>query len=194
VVFLLGDGARVVVRPIMPGDKAALAAAFERLSEDSRHKRFLAYKGRLTGADLAYFTEVDHVEHEALVAMDAASGAIVGVARYVRLSSNRHTAEVAVTVVDEWQGRGVGTVLLGCLADRAREEGIRRFEAQALAENRRVIALLEKIGALTFKSRQAVSDVVVELAGNGDVRGDDRSAPLSALHPEPAFEGGNPVG
>jgi RimJ/RimL family protein N-acetyltransferase len=142
VVFLLRDGSRVVVRQIMSGDKAALAEAFERLSEDSRHKRFLAYKSRLTDADLAYFTEVDHVEHEALVAVDPASSAIVGVARYVRLSSQRRTAEVAVTVADDWQGRGVGTILLSCLAGRARDEGIHRFEAQALSENRRVIGLL----------------------------------------------------
>ena len=159
----LRDGSEVLVRPIGPSDKPALRAAFERLGANSRHMRFLASKGRLTGGELAYFTEVDHVDHEALIATDTAGREILAVARYVRLASDREAAEIAVTVADDWQGCGLGTMLVMCLADRAREEGIHRFEAYALSDNVRIIRLLKKIGAFSYRSRRGVSEVVVEL-------------------------------
>jgi RimJ/RimL family protein N-acetyltransferase len=160
---VLRDGSRILVRPITTSDGSALKAAFERLSDDSRTMRFLAYKKHLTSTELQYFTDVDHVDHEALVATALDTGEILAIARYVRLPSDSQAAEVAVTVADEWQGRGLGTVLLSRLADRAREQGIRRFEAQALSENRRVIGLLAKLGALTVRPHRAVSDIVIEL-------------------------------
>ena len=118
----------IAVRPIEPGDKAALAAAFERLSAESRYRRFLSPHGELSAAELRYLTEVDHHDHEALVALDPATGEGVGVARYVRDRARPESAEIAVAA-DRWQGRGVGTLLLHRLVDRAREEGIRRSTA-----------------------------------------------------------------
>jgi RimJ/RimL family protein N-acetyltransferase len=160
---MLRDGSRALVRPITTGDGTAVNAAFERLSDHSRTMRFFVYKKRLTSTELQYFTDVDHVDHEALVATAPDTGEILAIVRYVRLPSDSRAAEVAVTVADEWQGRGLGTVLLSRLADRAREQGIRRFEAQALSENRRVFGLLAKLGALTVKTHRAVSDIVIEL-------------------------------
>jgi GNAT superfamily N-acetyltransferase len=81
---------------------------------------------------LAYLTEVDHHDHEALVAFDDCSSEGVGVAWYVRVDGA--TAEAAVTVADDWQGRGLGTALTSMLAERALEEGIDRFTAVVLAE------------------------------------------------------------
>ena len=160
----LGDGSQVLVRAIVPSDKAALEAAFEQLSKHSRHMRFLAYKTRLSSAELDYFTEVDHIDHEALIATDSGCTEILAIARYVRLPSHRQSAEVAVTVADDWQGRGLGAGLLSRLADRAREHGICRFEGQLLSENRRVIELLKTVGALDLRSRGTVTDFVVELS------------------------------
>jgi RimJ/RimL family protein N-acetyltransferase len=159
----LRDGARVLVRPIASGDKDRLRAAFARLSERSWQLRFLSPKRNLTQSELAYFTEVDHVDHEALVAEPPAGGEILGVARYVRLSSDRQAAEAAIVVGDEWQGRGLGTVLLRRLAWRARAHGIRRFEGHAQLENRRVIELFRKVGDLEVSHNPPLADLTVEL-------------------------------
>src|SRR4051812_16863371 len=130
----LRDGARVLVRPIAPDDRAALAAGFARLSPESRFRRFLSPKRQLTEHDLDVLTRVDHHDHEALVALEAETGEGIGVARFVRTRPDR--AEPAVVVADDWQGRGVGTLLLDLLAERAWEEGIRTFSATLLASER----------------------------------------------------------
>lgn len=130
----LRDGSQIEIRPISPDDKRALVDGFERLSPESRYRRFLTPVQRLQPGLLAYLTEVDHHDHEALVARSH-TGEPLGVARYVR-TEQPDTAEAAVAVVDHWQGRGVGTALLQRLAVRAREEGIGWFTATLLAENR----------------------------------------------------------
>ena len=91
---------------------------------------------RLSDADLRYLTEVDHRDHEAIVALRARAADPVGVARYVRIEAPTE-AEVAVAVVDDWQGRGAATALLERLVERARENGIERFVAVVLQENAR---------------------------------------------------------
>jgi GNAT superfamily N-acetyltransferase len=142
----LPSATRVAVRPIEPGDRNAFVAAFERLSEESRYRRFLSPHDHLSEAELHYLTEVDHRDHEALVAVDPDTGDGVGVARYVRDLQRSDSAEIAVAVADDWQGRGIGTELLHRLADRAREEGIARFTALMLADNRPMMQLLGDLG------------------------------------------------
>ncbi|MGH2984878.1 MAG: GNAT family N-acetyltransferase [Solirubrobacterales bacterium] len=149
----LRDGAAVLIRPIRPEDKGALRRGFERLSNESRYSRFLAPMERLGPSMLAYLTEVDHRDHEALIAFDPQTGDAVGVARYVRTEGT--SAEAAVTVLDEWQGRGLGTGLTGMLAERALEEEIDRFTALLLAENKEMIALLESVGEVKVTRRDA---------------------------------------
>jgi GNAT superfamily N-acetyltransferase len=143
----LRDGAVVVVRQVHRGDAALLADGFARLSAESRRLRFLSGKERLTTAELRYFTEVDHHDHEALGALDETDGRGLGVARYIRHADDPEAAEVAVTVVDEWQRRGLGTELLSRLIDRAREEGVRRFTALVSADNDATIGWLQGVGA-----------------------------------------------
>ena len=106
------------MRPIEPGDRDAVQGAFARLSEQSRYQRFMSAINELSESQLRYLTEVDHHDHEALIAFDRESGLGVGVGRYVRLDDGT-SAEAAVTVVDEWQGRGLGTALCQLLAARA---------------------------------------------------------------------------
>src|SRR5207248_2843457 len=117
------------IRPIEAGDKTALAHAVEQSSAEAVYRRFLNPHGRLTAAELRYLTEVDHRDHEALLAVDQGSGKSVGVARYVRDRERTDTAEIAVSVLESWQGRGVGRALLHRLAERARDEGITQFTA-----------------------------------------------------------------
>jgi len=136
----------VLVRAIRPDDAPGLAEAFEQLSETSRYRRFFTAKPRLPEPSLAYFTDVDHHDHEALVAVAPGSGQLVGVARFIRNPGQPDQAEAALTVVDSWQQRGLGTALLRELAQRAAEEGIRHFTAEILAENRPMLTLARRLG------------------------------------------------
>src|SRR5262249_1268250 len=101
-----------------------------------------------SAAELRYFTDLDHRGHEALGALDQADGRGVGVARYVRDADDPHAAEIAVTIVDDWQGRGLGTELLTRLSDRARSEGICRFTALVADDNVAMAGLLRKMSAI----------------------------------------------
>jgi len=148
----LSDGSEVEIRPLTPDDKDGLAAGFERLSELSRYRRFLSPTAHLSGEQLAYLTEVDHHDHEALVAIDPASRQGLAVARYVRSGENPREAEFAVAVADDWQRRGLGTALLGHLATSARAEGITRFTGLVLEDNEPMRQLLESLGEVHQRS------------------------------------------
>ncbi len=144
----LRDGTRVLIRPIAADDKELLVRGFEQLSEQSRYRRFLAPVPNLSDAQLKYLTEVDHDAHDALLAVDAGEPSRgYGVARYVRLHQEPEIAEAAVTVIDEYQGKGLGTLLLALLARLAVSRGIRSFRAYVLSENRPMRDLLESLGA-----------------------------------------------
>ncbi len=144
---VLRDGSAVLVRAVRADDGPLLADGFSRLSAESRQLRFLTRKPTLSQAELRYFTDVDHHDHEALAAAQLDDGRGVGIARYIRHAEDPEAAEVAVAVVDDWQGRGLGTELLNQLADRAREEGVRRFTALVAADNDAVSELLHDAGA-----------------------------------------------
>jgi RimJ/RimL family protein N-acetyltransferase len=166
----LRDGSRAVVRPIRPDDKETIARGFEKLSEQSRYQRFMAPVDHLSPSQLSYLTEVDHHDHEALVAFDAESGEGVGVGRFVRLEDVT-SAEAAVTIIDEWQGRGLGTAICNLLAARAREEGIERFKALLLASNEQMQDVLTSLGPAHVLSRESGTlEIEVEIpeAGIGD--------------------------
>jgi RimJ/RimL family protein N-acetyltransferase len=145
---LLRDGSRVLIRPVRSTDATLIAEGFARLSERSRRMRFLGKKDELTAAELRYYANVDHRDHEALGALDPDSGRGVGVARYVRDAHDRQAAEIALTIADDWQGRGLGTELLAWLSQRAREEGICRFTAVVASENVPMGMLLRTAGAV----------------------------------------------
>jgi len=143
----LRDGSRVLIRPVRSTDAPLLADGFARLSARSRQMRFLTNKSTLSAAELRYFTEVDHHDHEALGALSPADGRGVGIARYVRDRDDPRAAEIAVTIADDWQGRGLGTELLARLSGRARQAGIRRFTALVAADNTAMARLLRNMGA-----------------------------------------------
>jgi len=139
---VLRDGSKVVIRQVQCDDTPLLADGFARLSPESRRLRFLRRKDELSAAELRYFTDIDHHDHEALGALDHPGGRGVGVARYVRDTGDPHAAEIAVTIVDDWQGRGLGTELLARLSGRARAAGIHRFTALVSADNQAAAGLL----------------------------------------------------
>jgi RimJ/RimL family protein N-acetyltransferase len=129
-------GERVAFRYIRPDDKDRLALAFASLSPETRYKRFLSPKPRLTSSDLRYLTELDGVDHVAVLAVLADDpDRILGVGRFVRLRHQPDTAEVAVVVGDAFQGQGLGRELGRRLADEARVRSIARFTATLLGDN-----------------------------------------------------------
>jgi len=163
---------RVVIRPIEAGDKADLVAAVQQSTSEAVYRRFLSPHGRLSTAELRYLTEVDHHDHEALLAIDPESGRSVGVARYIRDRERHDSAEIAVAVLESWQGHGVGKALMRGLADRAREEGISRFTALMLAHNHPMRQLLAELGAIrVLGTGGGAVELAVDLARDQEAPG-----------------------
>lgn len=155
----LSDGMPVLLRPIRPDDKAMLVDGFARLSEESRLRRFMAPIHELTPQQLEYLTEVDDVDHSAWVAvLRDRPEFVLGVGRFIRIVSDPAVAEAAITVVDDYQGLGLGTLLLGVLAAKARTSGIEKFRAYVLEDNVAMRALLEGLG---IEARHDAPGVVV---------------------------------
>ena len=159
---------RIEIRPIRPDDRSALADGLSRLSAESRYRRFFSPLNHLSEQQLTYLTEVDHHDHEALVAVEAGTEQGVGVARFVRSQDDREVAEVAVAVADDWQGKGIGSELLHRLTERARDEGIRRFSGSILEENRPMRELMAELGDVRVTDRAAGAiEVEVDLPDEG---------------------------
>ena len=145
----LTDGAEVCLHALSAADKPGLEAGLQRLSPRSRYFRFGRPLACLSSAELRYLTEVDQVSHVAWGAWDpAAPGAPgIGVARFVRAPEDPSRAEIALTVVDSHQRRGLGTLLLVLLWRLALVRGVRTFTGDVLAENAPMLGILEQLGA-----------------------------------------------
>ena len=162
-VVRLRSGDVVRIRQVRPGDVQALARAYARLGEESRYRRFFTARPELSDSFLHAAAEVDHENHEALVALPLLSGEIVGECRFVRLPDRQDTADLAVTVVDAWQGRGLASALLARLSARALEVGIAYFTAEILAENRTVLDMLPRLGNVESEVSGTVVDAHIEI-------------------------------
>jgi len=141
---VLSDGGTVHVRPVRPADASKIEALHERLSKETRYLRFFAPMPHLSSTLLERFVNVDYVDRMALVALLGED--IVAVARYDVVGDNRSRAEVAFTVDDAHQGRGLGTVLLEHLAAVAADRGITSFVAETLPQNRRMLNVFRAAG------------------------------------------------
>jgi GNAT superfamily N-acetyltransferase len=182
----LRDGSRVILRPAVPADRALLAAGFERLSPESRYRRFFAPMNQMSPALLDYLTNLDYRDHFAWGALSVDPGPDgqplgVGVARYIRLE-DPEAAEMAVTVVDDWQGRGLGRVLLDALVLEALENGITRLEGDVLVENRPMQELLRREGATLRPGGPGVLRFSIDLPARDEaLRGDPLGDLLRAV-------------
>jgi RimJ/RimL family protein N-acetyltransferase len=153
------------VRPLGPADRGHLAAAFERLSAESRYRRFLGPKPELSPRELSALTELDHLNRDALGAFERTTGRLVAVARYATYEHDGTTADIAVTVADEWQGRGLGTVLGRAIVHRAASSGISRLTGTTFADNLAGRTMLRRLG---FRARGRDGHVIefgLELGG-----------------------------
>lgn len=150
-VRTLADGTKVVLRPLAPADKDGLREAFAHLSFETRYLRFFSAVTEPSESVLRYLTSVDQVDHVAIVAtiesLDMKTERGAGIARFVRVAGEPHVAEAAVTVVDDMQRRGLGTVLLVELTRAALARGVRIFRGEVLATNEGMLQILERVGA-----------------------------------------------
>jgi RimJ/RimL family protein N-acetyltransferase len=161
----LRDGTRALIRPIQPSDRERLNEGFESASMRSIFMRFLGPQPHLSERQLDYLTAVDHVRHEALIAVDPQTGQSFGTARYVRSEDHPEAAEFAVGVGDRWMRIGLGTALLNALVDRARDAGVMRFTGLIHADNIAVRRLIAKVAG-PFETKPAgegALEVVVDL-------------------------------
>jgi RimJ/RimL family protein N-acetyltransferase len=144
----LRDGSPVLLRQIRPEDRTRLAEGLKRLSPASRYLRFQRAVSELSDEELRYLTDVDHVDHEAIVAIDPGrpDRPGVGVARYIREPYEPEVAEAAITVADEYHGQGAGTLLLGALASRAQANGVRVFRSYVMDGNSAMLEVFDHLG------------------------------------------------
>jgi GNAT superfamily N-acetyltransferase len=160
----LRDGTPVRLRPLLPEDRGRLAAAFARLSPESRYHRFLAPMRQLSPPMLDHLVdEVDGVDHVAVVC-ETSDGA-VGIGRYIRERARPSYAEAAVTVIDDWHGRGVGSLLTAAIGRLAGEHDVRYFTALVHADNAASLAMLATLGVVVDREPMGhgVVEVVIEL-------------------------------
>ena len=169
----LRDGTPVLIRPVGPNDKHALETGLEHLSSRSRYFRFFGPVSALSNERLDYFTSADQVDHIAIGAIDLSHGDAepVGIARCVRLEDQPDTAEVAVAIVDDHHGRGLGTILLAAVAHAAAAHHIKEFVATVLRDNR---AMLDLFGELDDERHHEEAGV---LAIRFDVHADPENYP-----------------
>jgi len=132
----------ITIRPLRNGDTATVSALFERLGPRSRERRFCGAKPRLSADELRLLARVD-AEHHVLVGYLGADPEPVGIARIVREGER---AEVAFAVADEYQGRGIGTILTRELAADARAAGVTELVATVCGDNPRAVSLLARVG------------------------------------------------
>lgn len=148
----LRDGTRVRMRPIRADDAPRLVALYERLSLDTRYHRFFSSMRRLPPDWARFLSDVDYLTRLALVVeAPGDAGALIAVARY-EPAGEPGTVEVAFVVQDDWQNRGLGTILFRELLDAAAVSGIHRFRAWVLADNRRMLDLITRYGAVVARS------------------------------------------
>jgi acetyltransferase len=153
---VLSDGTPVTIRPIQPQD-GELAQEFVRgLSDEARYFRFMDPLRELTPRMVSHFTSVDHDLHLALIAVSEAGGrdVEVGVARYVA-APDRERCEFSIVVADEWQKKGLGTLLMRELIAAARAAGIREMFGEVLATNAKMLRFVVRLG---FRAAPAESD------------------------------------
>ena len=164
VVEVLRDGRTVKIRALRSEDRDELLAAVERTSTQSLFRRFFGAKRGFTEQEIAFFLDIDFVDHVALVAVvnEGDRPAIVGGGRYIVVQSG--TAEVAFAVIDKYQGQGIGAALMKHLAGIARSAGIKKFIAEVLPENIAMLKVFEKSGfGLTTEREPQVVHVSLQL-------------------------------
>ena len=148
-IVSLKDGLKAQIRLLKPEDKDEIAEGFQKLSSRAKRFRFFSPIARLLPDQLSYLTEIDNIHHLAYGARDISSPETpgIGISRYVQLKGEKNTAEFAVTILDEYQNRGLGRLFIRSLQEAALHHGIRILRGYIHKENIPMLHLAEKLGA-----------------------------------------------
>ena len=159
--WTLKDGERCMIRPIRPEDAEALQNFVRELSAQSKYFRFFGAVDELPRNQLARFTQIDYGRDMALIATDWCDGTarIVGKANYA-LQHDGRSCEFAVVIADDMAGKGVGSRLMRCLMDAARQQGIAEIHGEVMADNEPMLALME---ALDFIANPSEDEAVLRV-------------------------------
>jgi RimJ/RimL family protein N-acetyltransferase len=161
IPFPARDGTQLFLRPVLPGDGVRVIKGRVWFSPETLYKRFLSVRTP-TEALLTYLSEVDYVDHFVWVVIDP-GGAVVADGRFVRTEEDSASGEIAFTVADAYQGRGIGTQLFGALAITARVDGIERFHAEVLSDNAPARSLLDKLDAHWERDEPGVVGATIDV-------------------------------
>jgi RimJ/RimL family protein N-acetyltransferase len=167
----LADGTRLMIRPLRPADRKDLLEGFQKLSMGSRRFRFLTPIRKLSEYQLKSLIEVDQLNHVAIGVKDIGHPAKPGIAiaRFVRLEEESRTAEFAITVIDEYQNRGLGTLLIHIMRSAAAERGIDVLRGFLLDDNLAMLRLLHRFGATMKRDTGNVLQADLPVAATSDL-------------------------
>jgi CRP-like cAMP-binding protein len=164
------DGTELLLRPVLPGDSERTMQGYVRFSSETLYRRFMSPRVP-SPALMDYLAEVDYVDHFVWVMIDE-DGNPVADARFVRDDHDPGVAEIAFTVADAYQGRGIGSFLIAALSVAARVDGVEKFSARMLADNVAMRTIMDHYGALWERDDIGVVTTVVDVP-------DTRDLPLS---------------
>lgn len=174
--YHLKDHTCVKLRLVGPQDRKHFLNGFSRISAKTNINRFHTFKTGFTEKELRYLLDIDNVHHLAIGAIDCKKKNIgIGIARYISQADHPQRAEAAIVVIDEYQGKGLGTLLYQALIDKARENGIVTLNNIVMKDNRAMLHLLEQMGAQQVSENQQVYNLELQL-----------SSPIQSSSPEPS--------
>ena len=163
VPFTARDGTELLLRPVLPGDSARTVHGHVEFSSETLYRRFMT--AHTPNPKLMhYLFEVDYVDHFVWVVTEP-DGSLVADGRFVRDPKNSTAAEIAFTVADSYQGRGIGTFLIGAVSVVARMEGIEKFTARVLTDNVPMRAILDRLGAYWQRDDPGIVTTVIDVPG-----------------------------
>jgi len=154
------DGTHLMLRPVLPGDDERTVHGHIQFSSETLYRRFMTARIP-TPALLHYLSEVDYVDHFVWVVTDGEDP--VADARFVRDEKDPTVAEIAFTVADAYQGRGIGSFLIGALSIAARVDGVERFSARMLSDNVPMRAIMDHHGAVWQREDVGVITTVIDV-------------------------------
>lgn len=163
------DDQRVCLRPVTPSDRDRILAGLQELSVETSYRRFFTPTFYPSEAELTYLTHIDGDQHMAVGALDCTREGEpgLGLARYVRLPDEPHVAEIAITVIDDYQRQGIGSLLMAALSQYAADHGIEYFRGFVLADNRDFLDYLDALGACHEQTHDAVRQLDVPVYSRG---------------------------
>lgn len=153
----LSHGLRVAVRPMEPSDRMDLINGYDHLSDDTKYRRFMASKPRLSQADIRHLFDTDELALVLVWKRSSGKDIILGLAHAIRLPGQPKTAEFCITITDEIQGRGAGRLLTRTLAQEAAQRGITHLTGFMLGTNEAPARLLKSVGTVEYDRIEAGS-------------------------------------